>query len=899
MPFKKHRVLTILKGLFIQFPLLAGFCLQLLFLLSLFINGCVPLSAKWVNAFLANHSFSGLQLSADSYHIRLDGKIEISGLKIYKEDRNKPLLEATSTLLAWTPDFNQSPLIRPTECILTGGVIYLPPIHSPDGRKKTLFTDVALALEINDGQVHAKSICARQEDCTLRGSLKFPILPTYGQSEDPLGYFYSFASKVLSLRSHYDYVTEPTITFEIDTKDSGETDLSLRVLSPLFKDPKIQMTDLQIDLLADLKGGTFTFREPLLISSKNLQIPAYQLEALHSNSQLDASNLDPVLAGHFPKLEFSASLLKCKGESFIDPYLSLEETNEGFLQINGSAGFLQGVTSIMSLIDLSKGGAEIEALGNISTSALLNKLTHHSTLILPEISSKETLHYSLKADLNKHFEVKKARFGIRGQAIVAESLEFDSLTAKGSYSEGITKIEKMKVHRNDQYADANIVVNNQSGAIKAYVRGKMNPKDYNSLLPDWWTSIFEAFTIEGDHSVLADFFVHSGFRKNAKTELFGQVKLKEIDYRNIPISNGQVIVSGTPRHISLQLSEVKSKEGDFKGSIDLTRLPDGKASLIALHLDIESALSSAAMRHLIGMPLYQKLLGDFDFHQAPLIKVQGVYYFTRHYPQYTDKSHFFFSADSMGPFHFHDTPIDSLRLNGFSCDTTTQLRDVRFRYAGGDGRASIDIRQSPNTSDTVSFILDLHHADPQTAINNLPVLDSLEDDFQAVRDTGSEHSGSLDAHLHANGTFGELNSFIGKGQLSVADNQLGTIQLLGPLSKLLQGTALGFTSFELNKMEAQFILNEGLAEFTSVQGDGPSTRIHADGTMALKSQILDMQVSLSLFSNIGIKNNPITHITNLINPLPPLLRFNLTGTLEKQNWRSVYDPRNLLPAKLK
>ena len=180
------------------------------------------------------------------------------------------------------------------------------------------------------------------------------------------------------------------------------------------------------------------------------------------------------------------------------------------------------------------------------------------------------------------------------------------------------------------------------------------------------------------------------------------------------------------------------------------------------------------------------------------------------------------------------------------------------------------------------------------------MLDPLEDDFQTPQEIESKTtdnigSGSLDASLHAKGSLHDPFSFSGNGSFTIRDKQLGAIQLLGPLSTLLQGTVLGFTSFQLHEMTANVSLEKEIVEFTDLQANGPLTRIDASGSMMLESKKLDMRVAVHLFGNTGMRKNPIARITDLVNPLSALLQFRLGGTLEKQRWRSIYDPRKLIP----
>jgi hypothetical protein len=126
--------------------------------------------------------------------------------------------------------------------------------------------------------------------------------------------------------------------------------------------------------------------------------------------------------------------------------------------------------------------------------------------------------------------------------------------------------------------------------------------------------------------------------------------------------------------------------------------------------------------------------------------------------------------------------------------------------------------------------------------------------------------------------------------------KLGTLQLLGPLSKLLQNTQLNFTSFKLNQMGGSFRYQDELVTFDPLQIDGPLTQIRTPGTLNLKDQSLDMRLSVYLFRNVGDAKSNIRKISELITrPIPNLLEFELTGTIQDQKLRSLYDPRNLIP----
>jgi hypothetical protein len=84
-------------------------------------------------------------------------------------------------------------------------------------------------------------------------------------------------------------------------------------------------------------------------------------------------------------------------------------------------------------------------------------------------------------------------------------------------------------------------------------------------------------------------------------------------------------------------------------------------------------------------------------------------------------------------------------------------------------------------------------------------------------------------------------------------------------------------------------------KFSPLNITGPQTRIEANGTLKLSDQALDLVVGVDLTGSLNEKFNPFKPITDILNPLNYLLQFRITGTLDDQTVRSLYDPRNLLP----
>jgi len=96
-------------------------------------------------------------------------------------------------------------------------------------------------------------------------------------------------------------------------------------------------------------------------------------------------------------------------------------------------------------------------------------------------------------------------------------------------------------------------------------------------------------------------------------------------------------------------------------------------------------------------------------------------------------------------------------------------------------------------------------------------------------------------------------------------------------------------------MESDFALADGFIKLSPLKITGPQATIEANGTLQMAEQNLDLVVGVNLIGNLNKKFNPLWRLTDAINPLNYLMQFRITGTLDNQTIRSLYDPRNLLP----
>lgn len=887
-----------LLPLFIRCLLLLTFIIQSILVICRMYYGHIPLPAERINQMLEKLPSGGLQISADAYRLHFDGKVEALALKVSHVGDTKPLLQANSVMLRWGVALNRSLNLHLAECVLFGGTIYLPAVNSPDGMHMPLLSDVAIDLEMQKHSICANSISARLNDWILRGTLELPRSEAAITNPlDTLDTFYKLASQILAFKAQNKIIQKPTINFDIFSKKPGPLKIDLILSLPFLEHSLGYGKQISLNLSADVNNGQFRLTNPAMLFCRRLDINSYKLRANDLNCQIKPEEFNKLIKMEIPEMNLSAVQISHLDYCLDQALIQIKETAPRHIGLAGSASINGQVSAFTTNYDLDESSGTLEARGKINPHFLTKKLPSAIRENLVQVLFPEHLRYATTIGFNGSDGLHEARFNLEARQMHLNDITFDHISVRGRHCRNITQIDHLLAYRDNQNVEACMQINTDKSTIDVLAKGDIIPGHYSQILPPWWGNIFKDFTINHRSPVLADFAVSSEYLKEGATSFFGEIILKNAAYSQVPLQSAHVIVDGTPLHISLDLSEIKSSEGDFLGSIDLTRRQDGIPSLVALHLDVESSLSAEATRNLIGDQLYNLTVGDFTFVNNPYIKLIGSNYFSNHYPEYFGKSHFTFLAESNGPLQYKGVPLDYLNLQGYTDDNLVQLRDMAFGYAGGTGSGSIDIQNLPRAPNTACLLLDLKNAQNQLAIHNLPVFDTLKDDFQPSNQNkeASSESGLLNASLHVSGPVEDPYSFSGQASFHIHNRQLATIQLLGPLSILLQGTALGFTSFELHQMKGDLILESGQARFSKLELNGPVTRIDASGTMELESQALDMQVDVSLFGNaVGI-NNPITRIVDILNPLTRLLRFELGGTLENQIWRSIYDPRKLIP----
>ena len=880
--------------------------LLLLFMAQAFLGGCfliygyLPLPQGWGNRLIARQLPPEIILEVSEFRLRLGGNLDLVGIRLKAEGIQQDLLqaEAAEIELQWRPGLT---LPEFDNLVLSGGTLYLPSVYSPDGYHRPLLEEIAFRLIPGTPAWEVDRFAALHQDIRLRGA--FPI-PRRSESTDALDVagvlnnFYTQAAQLSRQTERIRYFTTPTVAFQMSPLDDGTQRVDLRISSRALAHPEASADLVQLQGSARLDGQEITPIVPPRFSASRLEVPRYELAASGIRAAIAPDQFNSLLSGDWPLLKLAADQITLKNDHFDAPILELETKAFPEVGFHAATRSLDGVIQLDGRIDTDEWSGHMRAQGSVD---LVSLVPPEVFAKLPSIEFTSAPHYDLRLQFKPGFSLEHAWVVAQVDGLVAEGLRFDHINARAGYAAGIFTIDDLYLRRREQWLDLRLSFDTTTDEYRVALIGSAIPYDYNALLPSWWAAIFKDFDFSQTTHSLGDFIIYGNARRQSSDLYFGRAVAHGVAYKNVLLDQGELIVRGRGLYSELHDLAATSGAGWARGDIAFTSKLDEVKGPVSIRLDMEAELTLDDAAHLFGNDI-AAIIHDFETEGLPVTQLEGAI-FNKAYPQYAGKSYFDLSADCTEPISYKGVPLDYLNFELFGRSDITYLRDIRFGYADGHGEARVDILTPDDSSNSLRYQLSLVDADQNQALESLPQLaefDDLENGLQTPVAPGDAKSGRekgrIDLTINGQGAADDPFKHQGAGSFEIRNDRLGSIQLLGPLSRVLQTTQLNFTSFNLNRMNGDFTYLNELVNFDRLHIDGPRTHIEAPGTLRLSDQSLDMRVSASLFRNVGNPDSNFRKIGEFISrPLPNLLQFQLTGTIKEQKFRSLYDPRNFIP----
>ena len=886
-----------LLEVFFDGVLLLGFIAQAFVGSCLLFHGYLPIPAAWANRLLADKMPEGLHLQVATARLN-SGHISFTGLEVYSKEVQRPLLSIESTDVEL--DWSRSGLLPELNNIsVTGGTLYMPSTYAPSGRHEPLLERIAFTLKLGESGWQVERLAALHEGIYLWGSVSLPQRQPVETLSIPelTDQFYTRAAALSGQKARLEHFETPTIVFDAHPSSEGKFMISVDASSPNFNHPEIEAQNIRLRGRFIWGDGMWSTLEAPVFSVSQLNAPRYQLETTDARIHIAREDFALLVQGEWPRLRLAASELKLSRFNLDAPILGLNATDFPNIDFRGAAGGLGGAIALDGRINARNWSGAVRARGNVDLAELVAESTRKR---LPEIRFHSPPYYDLRVSFGKGFSLTDAEIDAQIEDLQVEDLRFDQIRTEGRYTDGRYFVDSMYLSRGKQWIDLTFSLDQASRDYRASLDGSVIPNEYNNLLPEWWTAIFRDFDFERADYSKGDFIIYGNTERKAADLYYGHAEAKRVAYRGLLLNEGELIVRGRGPYTELRDLKLTSEDGWARGNIAFASKLDAIKGPASVRLDLEAQLPPADAGRLFDGKV-ASLIGDFQTEALPEIKLQATLY-NQDYSEYEKMSHYTLWADCPGPITYKGIPFDQLTFQLHGRANEFHLRDLRFGYANGRGNALLDIATPPEQPPHIRYKLKLTEAEQNRALTHLPQFGKIKQSLQPGDRQTPENKNRdgktalIDLHLHGQGPTVDIWSHEGAGRFEIRNERLATIQLLGPLSKLLQRTQLNFTSFNLDTMHGDFAYTGDRVYFDPLQIDGLRTKIQAPGTLNLRDQTIDMRMSVFLFGNAGNPDSRLRKFGDFLKrPIPNLLEFELTGTLQDQKIRSLYDPRNLLP----
>lgn len=871
--------------------LLLCFILQAFLLGCLFAYGHLPLPAYWLNQNISRQLPPGLSIKAQSYALTLDGTLRLRNLELHLEDIEGAVFLADDADAVFGLQWNLRQAFYLRECILLNGLLFIPAVYSPDGSDRAVLEKIALRLlPVEDG-LSLKSFAAQHEDIRLRGGVDWSragktATTSIRERADTL---FKQLAGLLKQREKIAGLDRPTLFFKIDARDDLPIQIETSVSTRSYQHPAFKATNLRLDARLELEGHSLSNPSSISLRADAIELPDYRTQASGIRARLEHQDWAVLIDGKWPAMKVVADSLEIADLKLQTSQIQLRSQAHPDLAFSGLTSGSVGAAEFSGSLNLESKAAQVRAAGNLDLRTLApEKILAH----LPRFASKSPPYYNLSVNFAEDFTLHTADLRVRVDGLEVDDISFDHIRLLGNYRDGIYSIKQCGLRRGWQWLDLGFHLDTESQDYALTLKGFAKPDDYNAILPRWWRGIFRDFDFSTIENGLGDFVIYGSIGKKASGFFFGHAAAKNVRYKGVQMDAGELFVRGHGPYAEVHRLQVRSGVGFVQGDLRFASRLDEVRGPMSVRLDLDAKLPVSDMKKIFDQDI-ARILDDFESKALPRIQVRGAI-FNNDYPEFAGLSWIDLRANCPAPLVYKGLPLESLGFELKGRPNITYLREINLGFAGGKAQAQADILSGGETPAKTRFRISLKNADPELAIARIQ---SLKDPAnQAVTEERTLEAGRLDLELHAQAPVNGLAGMRGRGTFQLQDDALYAIQLFGPLSKLLQDTRLGFTSFALDTMEGTFSLENKVIRFDPIEVKGPQSRIEARGNMGLENNKLDMRVSVFLFGNAGNPDSTLRQISDFIRrPIPNILEFELSGTPENQSWRSLYDPRNLLP----
>ena len=886
----------------LQAFLFAALLLQGLIAYYLITVGHIPLPTTAVNKWLREHPHEAYYIQGNAFGLNPNGIIQIKEARLLKEEVGKPIAAAEHLRI--------EPLSRTQlglKISVYRGTLFYPTGQAASDPPRPALAKLGLSLVLNPGagEILVEALTAQYGSLQIKGRARLNTadLQTLSKREatsgDPLQALLEDLEQRAEIKHLLQKTQEPLLCIHLDKdeaappKPNPTLNLSFYLDTPSLKHEAMAFENIKVHGRASLAQNGITFDRAPHFQADRFSLAHYGIQIEQATGQMDATEALALASGRWPAFQVRADKISGFGKTCNNATLKLDQAEPGSVRLKAYAYGFGGCISFAGQLNTQDDSGWGTLQGNFNPALLLPEM---DTYKLPELLINGPAHCKTALRWMSNFENPRVHTFAHFIQPSLNGVNFEVASINATCDSNKLEINPLHFTRGAQRLELSYTQNLRSHTYALSTKGRIIPDQYNPFMPRWWKNIFnEDLSFNDQSRVEGDCVVYGKTDKFSTDFYYGQFQASKLAYQNVPVDQGQLTLRGRNRYTEIHQLDARSGTHWIKGDIHFTGFPDEIPASAAIRYDLKGVLPLEKLRQLLP-PKTAQNLDAFQSPHAPHLHLRATQFREDDYPQFKDLSHLYLEVDADAPLTFHNLNLEHLRFNLHARDSRLMLRQLDFGLAGGNGTGAMDRSEVATIRDPqLRLDLELTGADYST-VRALFIDFEKTPPSEAVRPrVPSNKDGILDLKVQSEGSAKNLYAHSGFGRVTLAHENLAQIQLLGPLSMILEKTPLGFTSLTLNQMESDFALADGFIKLSPLKITGPQATIEANGTLQMAEQNLDLVVGVNLIGNLNKKFNPLWRLTDAINPLNYLMQFRITGTLDNQTIRSLYDPRNLLP----
>jgi hypothetical protein len=822
------------------------------------------------------------------------GHILLEGVQLFGADRTVPLvsIRAAYARLDFLPLLAGE--IRVHEVRLTGLELRVPAMVSPSGTDEAVVSDLDGLFQVEQSDYHVGVCTFRVAGVAVTAQGQFHLNannPSHPGSmpllDLVLDRYLKVGRKLIAIRPQIEALEEPRLQVTLTpSRDSGaiaEADLMIDASPP---DAPWTVKSVRAHTFFPLLGDAPT--------TINVTIDA---ERVAWKTQARMARLHGVVTGLLVPDRFqftpqaahlTAGEGMAMGISFAAPAAAL--TLAEWPRIQGDVILMAGGApqTARAELDIRRGAGSID-LSTLATPDLLRLAAARFGLPAAKwVTLSAPASLRARVQLSEGWKPARVEGDIAVRRAIAHNVWIDAAGGHVVYAGHGLDVTDLTLFQGDNAAYGSYAMDTVTQQYRFLLHGQLRPLDISGWFSQWWPRFWRGFDFAAVPPA-ADVDVSGRWGTGKESAVFCHADTAQVGIRGVPFDRVQATLFFRPDYF--EVSEFKAErdghaaQGAFTVAVDPER-----STYRTLEFAATSDLDVAACARLYG-PAAVALTAPFQFSGPPSMRVAGRF----DGPAAPEGQHMRVrcTVETNRGVTVHGFPLDSVKLSASYLDANLDLQDVEVGFAGGAATGWVRI-DGPAESRTLAFDAKLGGANLARVIN---IVGGHQ--FSPGANRPGEgllrraSTGRVDGRLAASGRLGELFSFHGAGQLTVAGQELGEIHLLGLLSEKLSKTPLlDFTSLRLDTARADFRLEGNKVAFSEVKLQGPRTAIDARGDYQLDTRTLDFNVRVFPLQKSKVALDDA--LGALLSPLSNVLELKLTGPLGKPAWAFAFGPTNLL-----